>query len=405
MAQDLANILPKNFGVASAVFADVAGGDELGAGITGGFAVLGYRGKVWRLKHRGEEVNCINPETGDALGSVEMVIVRAAATLSKVFYQGGFVDGSNSAPDCWSSNALVPDPGVLAPQCESCLLCPQNKFGARITESGKESKACSDTKRVAVVPLDDLENESYGGPMLLRIPAASLTELKGYSDKMKQFGFKYFQIGTRIRFDLDVAYPKLLFQAMRALDDDEAVRVVALRDDPRTIRILNEITEHVEPAQTDEQVLAGAFEQPPAPKAPAAAPRPALRPVVAARPAAVAPKPVAVAPKPVAVAPKPVAHPGGIAAAVAKPVARPGGIAAAVAKPTPRPASKPVVVAPPPPPIAAPVDEQEYQLEDGTPCDAEGNPLAVWEDEAPAGAAAPPAYEDALDEQLAALMG
>ena len=401
MAQDLANILPKNFGVASAVFADVAGGDELGAGITGGFAVLGYRGKVWRLKHRGEEVNCINPETGDALGSVEMVIVRAAATLSKVFYQGGFVDGSNSAPDCWSSNALVPDPGVLAPQCESCLLCPQNKFGARITESGKESKACSDTKRVAVVPLDDLENESYGGPMLLRIPAASLTELKGYSDKMKQFGFKYFQIGTRIRFDLDVAYPKLLFQAMRALDDDEAVRVVALRDDPRTIRILNEITEHVEPIQTDEQALAGAFEQPPAPKAPAAAPRPALRPVVAARPAAVAPKPVAVAPKPVAVAPKPVAHPGGIAAAVAKPVARPGGIAAAVAKPTPRPVPKPVVVAPPPPPV----DEQEYQLEDGTPCDAEGNPLAVWEDEDPAGAAAPAAYEDALDEQLAALMG
>ena len=396
MAQDLATILPKNFGVASSVFADVAGGDELGAGITGGFAVLGIKGKVWRLKFRGEETMCINPENGDALGSVEMVIIRSAATLSKVFYPA-YVEGSTDAPDCWSSNALVPDPGVLAPQCDSCLLCPQNKFGSKISDIGKEAKACADTKRIVVAPLDDLENETYGGPMLLRIPAGSLTELKGYADKMKQFGFKYFQIGTRIRFDLNEAYPKLLFQAIRALDDTEAARVVALRDDPRTIRILNEITEHVEPAQTEEQALAGAFEQPPAPRAAQPAPRPAPRPapvtaavVAASRPVAAQTPPVA--PKPVVAAPKPVARPGGIAAAVATPSPRPA----------PKTVPKPVVVAPPPPP--PPVEEEvQYVTEDGQPCDADGNLLGEYTEEASEGA--PPAYQDALDDQLAKLMG
>src|SRR5687768_17463345 len=33
--------------------------DELGAGITSGFAIVSLRGKVWRIKHRGEERNLV----------------------------------------------------------------------------------------------------------------------------------------------------------------------------------------------------------------------------------------------------------------------------------------------------------------------------------------------------------
>jgi hypothetical protein len=228
--------------------------------------VLGIRGKVWRLKYRGEEMPLLD-ENEDPLPSVELILIRAAPHLSKSFYANGYEQGANASPDCWSSNGKTPDVGVPNPCAQVCAMCPHDQFGSGLNGKGK---ACADTKRLAVTVLGDIENETYGGPLLLRVPAASLGELATYETKMKGFGFPLFAIGTRVRFDPNSEFPKLLFKEIRALSDDEAVRIVALRDDPRVLRIVNEV-EHIVPNAGDPAPDEPAFEQP----APAPTPKPA----------------------------------------------------------------------------------------------------------------------------------
>jgi hypothetical protein len=303
MAQDL--VIPENFGAISAVFQNITVEDDLGEGIVGGFSVLGYRGKVWRVKHKGDENNILD-ENGNPVPSVEVIIVKSSTHVSKLFYKDGYQDNSEGKrPDCFSSNGVSPDATVLAPVAPVCAACPNNAFGSRVTDNGKPGKACSDHKRLVIVPMDDPANELFGGPMLLRVPAASLAEVSAYGTKVKQLGWPYYAIATRVKFDINEAFPKLLFSPIRPLNDDEARLIIELREDPRVARILNEEVEALPPATPESN---GGFEQPPA-----AAPAPARRPPpppAQARPAAPAATPPAPQPRPVQQAPKPVqAHP------------------------------------------------------------------------------------------------
>ena len=324
--------------------------DELGAGITAGFAVMSYRGKVWRIKSGGEERDLVNPETGDPLSSVELVIVKASPVLSKIFYLDGYTDGSSAAPDCFSTNGVTPDAASPKKQCNTCAACPHNAFGSAKLANGQpgKGKACHDSKRLAVVPLGDIDNEPNGGPMLLRVPAGSFKELTKYADAMKSQGFPFFAVGTRIGFDMKEAFPKLVFRPIRALDDDEAAKVVALRDDPSVARVLAEGAELAQDPAVAAVLREAAedsyqFEQPP---------QPAPKPAQAAHPAPAAPK---AAPQPVAAPAEPedaeyeeVAAPApqpAPKAAATKPATKPAPAPKAAAKPAPQPAPVPEPVA------------------------------------------------------------
>ena len=195
--------------------------DDLSAGVSGGFAVLAFRGSKWRIKSGGEEHPILN-EDGDPISSLRVLILKGNRHISKNFYAGSYEEGSADHPDCFSVDGIHPDAGVESPVSKTCATCPNNVFGSRITESGKKAKACSDSRRLAVVPEGDFANELYGGPMLLRVPPASLNELAAFTKKMKAKNFPYNTIITRVSFDLDTAYPKLMFNAVRPLTDDEA---------------------------------------------------------------------------------------------------------------------------------------------------------------------------------------
>lgn len=281
MANDIA--LPKGFGPVSSVFAGKAGSnDELGAGVASSYAIMGFRGKVWSTKWQGKETPLMRDDGDGPRGSIEVVIVKAATPISKIYYKSGYVDGSNAAPDCWSANGVTPDASVQSKVCATCAECPMNAWGSRTTESGKPGKACSDSRRVSIVPLGDLENEGMGGPMLLRIPAATLKDLKAYGDTLDGYGYPYFAVATRISFDPKEAYPKLAFSAIRPLDDNEGRAVLKLREDKRTATVLNEGSEQKAakaPESEAAEVPDSPFEQPVTPK------------VTAPAPAAAAPKP------------------------------------------------------------------------------------------------------------------
>lgn len=236
--------LPKGFGAPSKVFGSVdQDNDELGAGIASSYGVIGYRGKVWSTKYQGKETPLMRDDGDGPRGSIEVVIVKAAAAISKIFYANGYQDGANAAPDCWSSDGVKPDASAQNKQHPTCAGCPRNAWGSRITESGRQGKQCADSRRIAVVPANDLANEMFGGPMLMRIPAASLKDLKAYGELLKGYGYQYYAVATRISFDPKEAYPKFVFSAIQPLDDAQAMKVLELRNDKRVAQLLNEATE------------------------------------------------------------------------------------------------------------------------------------------------------------------
>lgn len=275
--------------------ADALAGDnqDLSSGVRGGYSVLSIRGSRWHIKASDEETTITDPTSGDPVGSLRLVLLKASPNVSKNYYEGGWEEGSSEAPTCWSIDGNIPDPAGDV-QAASCVICPKNKFGSRVTDAGKKVKACGDSRRIAVVPEGDLANELYGGAMLLRVPASSLSNLSQYGKKMSNKGFPYNTIVTRCSFDHTVSFPKIEFNATRPLTDAEADEIIHLLNNPefadKIEAILAKDLEVVpSPESTDEGPL---FEDTPevqpktAAKAPPkdATPKPVVAPKAEAKP-------------------------------------------------------------------------------------------------------------------------
>lgn len=211
--------------------------------IIGGFAIVSIRGSKFRVKHGGTEELITNDE-GDPRGKIEVVLLKAQN--SKAYYSKQYAEGDVEEPDCFSMDGVKPDPSASVPQCKTCAACPHNVWGSRLTDEGKKSRACPDAKRIALVPAEDLENEALDGPMMLRVPAASLKDLTMYSKGLTRKGYPYQSVVTRLGFDTDVSYPKLTFKAVRPLNDDEAETVLAHIHGDQVANIMNTLPETAE---------------------------------------------------------------------------------------------------------------------------------------------------------------
>lgn len=303
--------LPKNFGAVPAAFAgSAAKNEELGQGVAASYGIIGYRGKVWSTKYQGVETPLMREDGDGPRGSIEVVMIKASPAISKIFYKNGYQDGSNLAPDCWSSDGVKPDAAAQGKVSPTCANCPMNAWGSRVTDAGKPGKACSDSRRLAIVPLNDLYNDALGGPMLLRVPAASLKDLKAYGDLLNGYNFPYYAVATRVSFDPAEAYPKFVFSAMRPLTNDEALTIAELRSDKRVSTVISEMAQEYKEQVPEEQVPSSPFEQ----DAPASGASSATAPTSAKAPAATATKtstgtPAAAKAPAKAAAPKPAPKP------------------------------------------------------------------------------------------------
>jgi len=208
---------------------------------------LSFRGKVWRIVINGEEKPLLNKE-GDPVQVVHIVVLDHNKARSRAYYEGAYEEGKAQAPACWSTDGEVPDAQVKEPRAKSCQACEFSKKGSKITPQGKEVTACSVFKRVALVPLSDVESE----PLLLRLAQTSMwdknneeNEAKGwyawdqFIDMLRKHGAKHTAaVATKVKFDHRVAYPKLLFAASRWLADEEMEIVGPLLKDERVGKLL-----------------------------------------------------------------------------------------------------------------------------------------------------------------------
>lgn len=127
---------------------------------------------------------------------LDVVIVGALPGVTKSFYVTAYKPGDekeNKQPDCSSLLGDVPDSNVPNKQSTNCAACPQNQWGSKISPSGKEIKACSDYRRIALVSTDDPETVYQAN-----IPPASIKAWGKYIKELSMRGVDVTMVVTRL---------------------------------------------------------------------------------------------------------------------------------------------------------------------------------------------------------------
>jgi hypothetical protein len=237
----------------------------LAGGAAGGKRVS-IKGGVFRLMSGGKEVANVEDR------HLDVVLVKAAPKISRVFYMKSYDAESVSGPDCWSADGDKPSPEAASPQASRCAECPKNIAG-----SGQgNSRACRYQQRLAVV----LENDMSGDVLQLALPATSIfgkaegdnRPLQEYARWLVAQGINPEAVVTRMKFDTKSESPKLHFKAMRWLSDDEyeIVEQQAATDD--AVKAITMTVAKMDAAPEAPAALAG---KPPAKVKPAPVPAPA----------------------------------------------------------------------------------------------------------------------------------
>jgi hypothetical protein len=246
----------------------------------GGFPRISIGGAKFHLIDGDDKILLTDPNNRELPAmQLEVSVVGFNPGVSKTYYKGKWQEGDADEPDCSSDDGITPDPHVAAPQCTNCAGCPQNQWGSKISEQGKQIKACSDNKRLVILPVSDLDASKA---IAFTITPASLKPWAEYVRALDSRGVEISTCVTKIQFDPTVTFPKLQFKFGRYLTPEELaiVRERETEDDVRLIASPRKSAPQspraaapAAPAQP--ATVAPAPSAPVAPTAPAAAPPPA----------------------------------------------------------------------------------------------------------------------------------
>lgn len=232
----MSNIIPTNIQVpahlAKRVGQPSALAQSLSGGIGGGEAIprISLKGARFRIKDGDAET--VLPNT-----SLDVVIVGANPRLSKTWYAKQWTpDAEPAAPDCFSLDGVRPNSDSTNMQNDLCATCPHNAWGSKVTPMGQKIKACSDQKRLAVVAADDPSGPIY----LLQVTPAALKGLNQYQKELVMRGIAPEIVKTRISFDTDASFPKLIFGFGGFLDEPTMEAVDGLFGSPEVKAITGE---------------------------------------------------------------------------------------------------------------------------------------------------------------------
>lgn len=213
----------------------LAGGESLGA------RRISIKGTVFREFIGGKEYR-VSEER-----SMNVVIIKAAPKVSRVFYAGTYVEGETVSPVCWSADSQRPDEKSREKQSATCLTCPQNIKG-----SGQgDGRACRYQQRLAVVIDGEIDK---GEVYQLVLPPTSVfgdgekgkLPLQAYARHLKNHSTPITGVITEMRFDTASPTPKLVFKPVRPVTEEEFNEIQNLKDSQEAI---NAVTMTV--AQTD----------------------------------------------------------------------------------------------------------------------------------------------------------
>lgn len=209
---------------------------------TAPYPTLSIKGKVFTLVQDNERRVMTRPDDPEeVLQSINVALVRLNMN-HKVFYARRYAEGESDGqrPTCYSNDGVAPSAEAAEPQAKKCALCPHNQFGSRVNDDGTagKGKACADQPRLAVADPEHLDR-----PFLLRVPPASIKNLKEALKLCKARDLQYNMVVFRIGFVAEAAAPQLSFRPVGLLSDeayetsaskfdDEIVRAIVGLDEP-----------------------------------------------------------------------------------------------------------------------------------------------------------------------------
>jgi hypothetical protein len=173
---------------------------------------ISIKGGVFRIVAGGKEIASIEER------HLDVIVIKAAPKVSRIFYAKSY-DGDNiTGPDCWSNDGDKPDASIKAPQSMTCMTCPQNIAG-----SGQgNSRACRYQQRLAVMLADNPDDV-----LQLTLPATSVFGKEEGDKRPLQAYVRHLglasppvdveKIVTRMKFDTKAESPKLFFSPVRWL--------------------------------------------------------------------------------------------------------------------------------------------------------------------------------------------
>jgi hypothetical protein len=165
--------------------------------------------------------------------SMGVIIIKAAPSVHRTYFEGTYVEGQASSPICWSSNSQTPAPEVPETQRQAakCMDCPQNVKG-----SGQgETRACRYQQRIAVLLEGEVEKREVYQVVL---PPTSVfgdgeknkLPLQAYARHLRAHGTPIAGVITEMRFDTASPTPKLIFKPVRPITEEELAVVQEMKN-------------------------------------------------------------------------------------------------------------------------------------------------------------------------------
>jgi hypothetical protein len=165
--------------------------------------------------------------------SMGVIIIKAAPSVHRTYFEGTYVEGQASSPICWSSNSQTPAPEVPETQRQAakCMDCPQNVKG-----SGQgETRACRYQQRIAVLLEGEAEKREVYQVVL---PPTSVfgdgeknkLPLQAYARHLRAHGTPIAGVITEMRFDTASPTPKLIFKPVRPITEEELAVVQGMKN-------------------------------------------------------------------------------------------------------------------------------------------------------------------------------
>jgi len=219
---------------------------------------LTFPGKVWTVNVGGESTQILREVDGEMTPAqvFRVVILDWARDQGRALY-GKTDDASGfqlttydpkkpARPLCYSDDGISADSSVKSAPFEGwtgkCDTCPMSRKGSKITDNGVEATACAKHRMIAVIP----HNQLNGTPLRMKLATTSDWDARS-PDLAAQgwFAFRNFvkdlqakgytdtaMFVTKLKFDPNANYPKVVFHYDRWLSEGEQEVVDTVADSP-----------------------------------------------------------------------------------------------------------------------------------------------------------------------------